>query len=178
MWGPDPPTAKAISLRFYALKALAREHAATDIGERVGSKKMGGLVTPTSSPKSIPKVQAKRAMSDEPEEIHERPPKRRAAQVVRSYNESVGVTAAIDSEDESDVEWKPRGEVVADDVEGKNGTEPKDVTVKAEKEDIGSVEQKDPLLKAEKKGLTVFDKCGLGAPFAVIIHTRKRTCFI
>ena len=201
MWGPDPPTAKAISNRFYNLRALAREHGTPDIGERVGSKKIGGLVTPTSSPKSFPKMQPKRVMSDEPEEMHQRPPKRRAAQVVRSYNipgldsddENVGVKSAIDSE-ESDVEWIPADEVAENDVEGKNGIESKDVISKAEKEDLNGIEQKGLLLKAGKEDLNGVEqkdlllkagkedlaapnnKRGLGAPFAVIIHVPKRIC--
>jgi hypothetical protein len=83
MWGPDPPTAKALSLRYPTLKKLAAEYDSSGGNHKTGGSRAarnGGLATPKTSPKTA----FKRPLSDEgPPTPTPRKPKRRAAQKIK-----------------------------------------------------------------------------------------------
>ena len=165
MWGPDPPTAKAITNRLSVLRASSRERGVA-LNSGTGSKKTSGLVTPKSSPKSSPKTPAKRVIeSNESREKPQRPCKRRAAQAIKNYcpfknsdsdDESTGfknTKKEIDSDEESDAEWKAKEGSAENDLEVASG-----------------FDQNDLVMKTGTGGLEVVEERKLGAPFEVAIY--------
>ena len=115
MWGHNPPTVKAITLRVGILKKMARENQpsgkATPATPPANSI---GLVTPIGSPKTP----SKRSTDSDEEITPRRMPKRRARQNIK-YNEPESEESdehdwhqvkELDSDSEED-EWVPEGEV-------------------------------------------------------------------
>ena len=170
LWGENPPTVKALTLRLSHLKKLAREHdggnsAFTTSGGRGRPtvKKEEGYVTPISSPKvsakTPKKVVKKRVTEEVAEKVVAEP--RRTRRKVNSAKyvepeldfESSGDRAhdvkAEDDEDGDD-EWKPRKTGESD------GDE--EVTMAVEKSDSGeeaqvSDEAEETTIKDEVVGL-------------------------
>jgi hypothetical protein len=84
LWGCDPPTVRALSDRYTSLKKLAAEYENSG-GMKTPTAKNGGLVTPSSSPKTGVK-----RLSSAPEPLATRRTKRRATQNVKYELESSG----------------------------------------------------------------------------------------
>jgi hypothetical protein len=116
MWGHNPPTVKAITLRVGILKKMARENQASGKAAPVSAPENSiGLVTPIGSPKTP----SKRSTDSDEEITPRRMPKRRARQSIK-YNEPESEESddqgchqvkEFDSDSEED-EWVPEGEVV------------------------------------------------------------------
>jgi hypothetical protein len=118
MWGPDPPTPKALSHRYQILRKLAAEYDNSGGNHKSGGNRSpstagnGGLATPKTSPKTT----FKRPSSDEePPTPTPRRPKRLAAQKMKPEVESPGETEEefppmhmpYGNDDSTDDEYRP-----------------------------------------------------------------------